>query len=735
MAEEETTSHPAPRRNVGNLVRGLGVFIAFAGLGALALYTVQNQQRAGGASSPSSSFAAAPPEAQAKRAVTHTVSGPPGTPSLRRVMLSTGGVGYFEYEARVSGTAELQLPVRMDQVDDVLKSIVVFDDKGNTGFVQLPSRAPLSDIFRGLPFGPAALESNAALIDALKGAEVAVRASDSISGRVVSVVKEEVRLPDGDATTTHHRVGVMTSSGLKQFVLEEASSISFSDPVLTKQINQALASVAEHREGQGRTLKIRANGEGSRTVTIAYVVEAPLWKSSYRVTTLTGGKAHLQGWAILENVTGNDWVDVDLTVVTGNPVTFRQALYATYYVDRPEIPVEVLGRILPRPDEGSVNARGEGYADAAPAPAMAPPPPPRPESVAVTGSRARMDKKDSDGMIAGGNTGKPIAAESTEAATQVTFHMPFTVTVMNGQSLAVPIIDKEVPGDLVSLYQPETHARHPLAALKLTNASGTSLPPGVLTLYQTSAAGTDYVGDAQLSTLPDAEARMLAFALDQKILIDREDKAEQRISKATLANGIFKASVVDQRTTIYTIKGAAKEDRRVVVEHPRAAGWELVTPDSKNAEMTDTAFRIPFDVKAGATIKQTVTTQWPREEQQQLVDLDIDVVLAYAANEGLTPAQRAAFTRIGEYKRSLEALDTQIENETEARDRVFEDQGRIRENIKAVPAGSDLQSRYLRSMGQLEDQADSHNKNITRLQQQRAAEQQRLADYVAGLQL
>ncbi len=733
MAEEETTTPPAARLNVGGILRGLGMFVAFAGLAALAYYTLQNQQHPGGA--PSSVASGVTSEGQPQRAVTHTVSGPPGTPSLRRVMLSTGGVGYFEYEAQVSGTAELQLPVRMDQVDDVLKSIVVFDDKGNTGFVQLPSRAPLSDIFRGLPFGPAALESNASLIDALKGSEVTVRASDSISGRVVSVVKEEVRLPDGDATTTHHRVGVMTSSGLKQFVLEEASSINFSDPVLTKQINQALASVAEHREGQGRTLKIRANGEGSRTVTIAYVVEAPLWKSSYRVTALTGGKAHLQGWAILENVTGNDWVDVDLTVVTGNPVTFRQALYATYYVDRPEIPVEVLGRILPRPDEGSVDARGQGFAEAAPVPAMAPPPPPppRPESVVTTASRGRADKKAD--TFGDGVAGKPIAAESTEAATQVTFHMPFTVTVMNGQSLAVPIIDKEVPGDLVSLYQPDTHPRHPLAALKLTNASGTSLPPGVLTLYQTAAAGTDYVGDAQLATLPDAEARMLAFALDQKVLIDREDKAEQRISKATLANGVFKASVVDQRTTIYTIKGAAKEDRRVVVEHPRAAGWELVTPDSKNAEMTDTAFRIPFDVKAGATIKQTVTTQWPREEQQQLVDLDLDIVLAYAANEGLTPAQRAAFARIGEYKRSIDALDTQIENESEARDRVFEDQGRIRENIKAVPAGSDLQSRYLRSMGQLEDQADAHNKNITRLQQQRAAEQQRLADYVAGLQL
>src|SRR6185436_17021065 len=243
---------------------------------------------------------------------------PGALPELKRVMLSTGGVGYFEYQIDVSGDAQIALPVRMDQVDDVLKSIVVFDSKGGKGFVQLPSRAPLSDIFRGLPFGPDALNSNASLIQALKGSEVSV-SGPGIDGRIVSIV-EETSKGENDTQTTRHRVGVMTDGGLRQFILEEAESITFSDPVLQGQINQALVSVAEHREGQGRTLKIRALGEGSRTVTIAYVVETPLWKSSYRLATggEKPGKAHIQGWAVLENVSGADWNDVDLTVVTGN---------------------------------------------------------------------------------------------------------------------------------------------------------------------------------------------------------------------------------------------------------------------------------------------------------------------------------------------------------------------------------------------------------------------------------
>jgi hypothetical protein len=238
-----------------------------------------------------------------------------------------------------------------------------------------------------------------------------------------------------------------------------------------------------------------------------------------------------------------------------------------------------------------------------------------------------------------------------------------------------------------------------------------------------------------MATLPVGESRLLSFALDQKVIVDKEDKAEKRISKATLANGIFKASIVDDRTTVYTIKAPAKEHRKIVVEHPRAPGWVLVAPDPKKAEMTDVAFRVAFNVKAGTTIKETVTTQWPRDEETALVDIDYDTVFAYASNENLTPAQRAAFAKMGEMKRKIQDLDAQIENEGAARDRLFEDQGRIRENIKAVPAGNELQQRYLREMGRLEDEAQTHKRNIDRLTRERTAAQQALADYVAGLQL
>ncbi|MDQ2104050.1 hypothetical protein QSG27_15220, partial [Azospirillum sp. C340-1] len=290
---------------------------------------------------------------------------PPGALALKRVLLSTGGVGYFEHEARVTGDAALTLEVRRDQVDDVLKSIVVYDDRGGVGTVDLPGQEPLETAFRELPFTPDDLASPTALLNAMKGAEVRTTGSREVSGRLLSVTEEYAQLPNGGGTVTRHRVSLMTADGLRQLVLEETDSLRFADPRVQAQLDSALAAVAESAGRERRRLTIRttapqADAGAERTIRVAYVVAAPLWKATYRLTLPESAKGteegtgDLQGWAVLENLSGDDWKGVELSVASGNPVTFRQALYSAYFVNRPEVPVEVLGRVLPKPDEGAV---------------------------------------------------------------------------------------------------------------------------------------------------------------------------------------------------------------------------------------------------------------------------------------------------------------------------------------------------------------------------------------------
>ncbi len=630
--------------------------------------------------------------------------------TLKRVLLSTGGVGYFEYEAEVEGDAVLSLDVRLDQVDDVLKSVVVFDDAGGVGAIRLPGREPLAQAFRDLPFGPDAVTSPVRLLNALRGAEIAVSGSRDLAGSLIGVEPETVVLPNNGGTVTRHRVSVLTALGVQQFVLEEADAVRFADSVLRGQVDGALVAIARHRVRDRRTLVIEAPGDGVRTVRVGYVVGAPLWKASYRLSLdPTADQGVLQGWAVIENMSGQDWKDVELTLASGNPVTFRQALYTAYYVNRPEVPVEVLGRILPPADTGAVGlemdvarAPGDGQASmrrgemagamtemaqamdmAAEAPVLQAAAPPAPKTMA-SGA---------------------MAAVSEDAATQVVFRLAAPVSAESGQSLLVPIIDGAVPAQAVALYQPNTHARHPLAAVRLTNDTGSGLPPGVLTLYE-QGQGVTYVGDAQLAPLPAGDARLLSFALDQKMIVDRETDSERTVASGSISEGVLRLRVRQRETTTYRLNPSGGEDRRVILEHPRRAGWELVAPDSDDVEMTETALRIPVSIQAGEPRSFEVTLEQPVVERISLIDLPYRRLIAFAESRDLDAPLRDAFARLAQLRAAVDRQRTEIDRLEASRQEIYLDQERLRDNLQSVPRDSDLHQRYLGKMTQQEDALD-----------------------------
>ncbi len=278
---------------------------------------------------------------------------------LKRVVLSTSGLIQFTHAGDAEAGTVIELPVRIGQVDDVLKSLTVFDAAGAVGAVSLPGKTPLAELFRDLPFDRAALESQAALLNALIGAEVEIEGSVMASGRVFRVEEETVRLPNDGGDTKRHRLTLLTDKGFVQAVLEELTAVRFKDAETRAQIDRALTGIATNRAKDRRTLSIVLGGEGARQAGFSYVVAAPVWKTSYRlVLPKEGGKARLQGWGILENLTGGDWKDVDLTLVSGNPVALKQALYSAVYVDRPEIPVTSSLRVVPNKDEAPETAVG-----------------------------------------------------------------------------------------------------------------------------------------------------------------------------------------------------------------------------------------------------------------------------------------------------------------------------------------------------------------------------------------
>lgn len=620
--------------------------------------------------------------------------------ALKRVMLSSGGLGYFEYEAAVDGDATLKLTVSLDQVDDVLKSLVVYDDKGGVGGLSLPGKEPLRQTFKDMPFDQTALESPANLLGALKGAQISVGGPRATSGRIVSVEEETQTRDDGKTTVKRTRVALFTDTGIQQFILEDAENLQFADATLRDKISQALLAIQANRAKDARTLELSARGQGKRTVRVAYIVTVPVWKASYRLTLPADAgtpKAALQGWATVENLSGQDWKGVELTLVSGRPVAFHQALYDAYYVTRPEVPVEVAGRLNPFIDRGGVAAAD--VKRAAPMPAPAPPPP---ASMALPAGR----------MMEGASAGAPMQqatnveqVQATDAATQVTFKFPNPVTVANGRTLSIPVIDRQVPAERLALFQSDATARNPMAAVRLTNDGDTGLPPGILTIYERDKAGmVSYVGDARLSAFPIGEKRLLAYALDEKITVERDGAQTTRLATGTIAGGVLKYSRVIRQTSTYRVHGPAKEPRQLIIMQRKLPGWDLTKPDAKGIELSEGYYRIPFQLPGGDVTQVAEVAQEQTQHQElRLLDTGGDQIKVFAQATEFDAKTREALTKILQLQQTVSEAERKLAQIDTERQQIVQEQARLRDNLGRVPANSDLQRRYLATLDKQEN--------------------------------
>jgi len=650
--------------------------------------------------------------------------------ALKRVMLSSGGLGYFEYEATIEGDATLKLTVGLQQVDDVLKSLVVYDDKGGVGGMSLPGREPLAQAFKDLPFDQESLGSPAELLSTLKGAQVTVGGSRSMTGRIVSVKEETTALGDGKATTSRTRVTLLTDRGLQQFILEDAENLQFADASLRDKVGQALLAIQTNRAKEARTLDLAMRGEGRRTVRVAYIVEVPVWKASYRLTLgadPAAPRSGLQGWATVENMSGQDWKNVELTLVSGRPVAFRQALYNAYYVARPEVPIEVAGRLMPGVDRGGVDAAKQRARDV-------PPPPPAPATAPMQNRRYQSE------TAAAGRAPPEMAAaadqvEATDAATQVVFKFPRAVTVDNGRTLSIPIIDRQVPAMRLALYQADAAARNPLAAIRLTNDGDTGLPPGIITLYERDRSGAvAYVGDARLSAFPIGETRMLAYALDEKIVVEREAAQTDRLATGTIAKGALQVSRIARQTTTYRVKGPAKEPRQLVVVQRRLPGWTLVNPDAKGVELSEGNYRIPFQLPGGDKTQVFEVVQEQTQHQQlRLLDASADQIRVYVDAREFDARTREALTRVLQLQAGVADAQRRLTQADQDRQQIVQEQSRLRDNLARVPANSDLQRRYLATLDKQETELEAIAKRRAEADKAVEAARDALRAYVAQL--
>jgi hypothetical protein len=619
---------------------------------------------------------------------------------LARVVLSNSGLAQFTRAGTISGGSSIDLAVRLDQVDDILKSLTVFDEAGAVGVVSLPGKAPLVELFRDLPFGPDALTSPTALLNALVGTDVEIAGNVAAKGRIFHVESEEIRLPNNGGATQRHRLTLMTNNGLVQAVIEDVTALRFTDPQTEAQVERALTGLAENRAKERRQLSIGFLGTGARKVTISYLVAAPVWKTAYRlVLPKDGTKARLQGWAIVENLTGGDWNNIDLVLVSGNPVALRQPLYTAFFTDRPLVEVTTAARLVPRTDDADEESRilrngaaaQKARASAIAAGAAAPP-----GQIAQT-QRSGPPAFESANVI--GTT-----AEAEEAATQLIYRFPAKLSLATGHTLMVPFVDRDVTATRTWLYQPDIAARRPLAAVRVSNDSDSGLPAGIVTAYEAAADGNvNFVGDAQLPLLPKGTFKFVTFALDAKTDIRREDEGVLRTVLGKAVNGVLTLTTRSRRTITYEVAAPADEDREIIVEELRINGWKP-SPESKDVEETPTRFRHKIVAAKGQTTKATLSIEHIDDVTVALASLGAEDILArFRGLQNESAALKDTVAKLGTIVADINKVKSQRTQLEAERKTIGEDQERIRRNLQSVGQGSDLGRQYIETLRKQEE--------------------------------
>ena len=655
--------------------------------------------------------------------------------SLKRVMLSSGGVGYFEYAAEVEGSETLGLDVPLEQVDDILKSLVVFDAAGGVAGVELPGRDNTVQAFGDAPFGPEALDSPAAYLNALRGIEVTVQGPRPMTGRIVRA--EAVTETNDKITTQRTRVTILGAEGLRQFVLEDSDTVQVTDPALRARIERAVEARRRDANRATRHLTIRVKGTGKRTVSVGYVAGAPLWKATYRMMLAAppAATARVQGWATLENQSGADWKGVILTLQYGNPVTFRQSLYQSYFVQRPEVPVEILGRLLPAID---TRARAEPSQTAAMTPPPQPVTAPMPADLARRGWSTR-------GIALGGAAGKTASLEmappaddtrADESSEETIFTLAQPVDLAAGHTANVPIIDREMPAPRIGLVP--FRATHPLAAVRVKNDDPRSLPAGVLTLYDAGAAAS-FAGDARMGGLPTGETRLLSFAQDLRTTVEtRVAGAADVTVSLSVADGVLAYTVRNREVVRLTLTGPARETRDLLLEIGKTSPDQTLTLDDEKirvTEQTPTAFRIAVSLTPGESRVITAWLDRPVRQTLALVEGDEAVLRAIVDERTLTPAARTALRKVLDLRRDESRKETEVERQRKLLEEVETDEERIRKNLAAVTAADPLRARLTRALDANETKIEQIRKTIETAQGEVDKAHRALVDAINVLKL
>jgi hypothetical protein len=660
---------------------------------------------------------------------------------VRRVVLYSSGVGFFEHEGQVTGNAQTELRFRTEQINDILKSLVLQDLNGGTvGAVTYPSQDPLDKTLKSFQIDISGNPPMADLLNQLRGAQITITLADEkLDGTILGAEERDRQVGTGQNSEIIHAwvINVISGTQIRSINLDDVRGVQLDDPQLQSELEQALAAVAQSRDKDKKPVVIDFNGSGTRTVRIGYVTETPVWKTSYRLllpAVDSKDSAQLQGWAIIENQTDGDWNDIELSLTGGRPISFVEDLYQPLYVPRPVVESQLYSSLNPQVYSGGEVFGGGGGEMAQQDEAAASEAPS--EALDISG---RLANREINGYgIYNGPSSPSYHANYTQsvvsiaAANQVGEMFQYTVehvTLARQQSAMIPIIAGNIQADRVSIYNASVLQNNPLYGVRLTNNTKNYLLQGPITVLDDN----NYAGDAQIDDVPAGQNRLLSYGIDQDVQVDSTHNTQTSdITTGRIVKGVLTLTYKQVYSQDFDIDNKGQTDKTMIIEYPFHQGWKLDEP-AKPLETTDSLYRFQTQAPAGKNNKLTVQEEQVFDQTVEILPADIGDLLVYSKNGEIPQTVRDALSKAIAMRDALSDTQQQIADKQQNVQDIASDQDRIRRDMQAAPQNSAYYARLLDKLNDQETQLESLAKDIADLQAQAKQQQTDLENYLSSL--
>jgi hypothetical protein len=664
--------------------------------------------------------------------------------------LYSNGVAYVERRGFVSGDAEINLSFKQSQVDDVLKSMVVLDlGKGKIGAVSYNSSAPVASRMAEIPFSVGALTGEgggiAGVLAQLQGAKVAVTSTKgAATGSILTVERKQIRT-EKETTTTSVLVIASETGEISSFDLSDVKSVKLLDAGTQKDLNEFASAAASARRRDAKTITITSNGSEQREMIVSYTIAAPIWKTTYRVVLDEAGKPFFQGWAIVDNVSEEDWQNVQLSLVSGSPISFIQQLQKPFYRYRPIVPTSPDLQLTPQvyePQSGVTNNNSVvNTADASLGNNFTP------QQISQLPLNTRQQQSllmqqsggRSNNFVVDGQENSNFRTADTNSTTvsqalqnsadnyQNTtvgeeigdlfeYRIEQPVTVLRDRSALIPIIQTKMDGERAAIYNESVRRDRPFSGVLLKNMTSLTLESGSLTVID----GNAYAGEALMERLKAKEQRLISFALDLGTHIrvrNNADREPARIIK--VVNGIFQVHYFQTSEKLYQISNQTNRPKVLYIEYPVQDGWTLSDDSPKPDYVTQRYYRFRVELAGFEEKELKIRVRQGLSDNYQLTSLSRTDLQLFVSQKYINDETRARLEKLIDLRIKINEIENRLNSFDEELEKIEEDQKRLRENIEALsktPEAKTLITRYIAKANDQETRLEEMEKERRNLE-------------------